>query len=735
MKTTSSLGIAVVLTAMVLPLSPLLGGEERDRPNVVVLLTDDQGYGDLSCHGNPVLETPNLDRLHSQSVCLTDFHVAPKCTPTRGQLMTGLDAMRNGATRVCQGRSMMRSEVPTMATLFSRSGYSTGHFGKWHLGDSYPHRPQDRGFDETIHHGAWGITSIPDHYANDYWDDTYRHNGALQKYEGYCTDVWFEQAMEWMEARQAEDRPFFCYLATNCPHVPNRAPEKFTRRYADAEGPTGFYGQIANIDGNVGRLLRWMDERGLAENTILIFMGDNGTSKGAGVYNAGMRGNKGSLYEGGHRVACFIRWPGGDLGKPRKIDALTQCQDILPTLIDLTGLDVPETARARFDGASLAGLLRGTTDTLGDRTLVVQYGADPRKGNAAVMRNKWRLVRGELYDLREDPGQENNVADEHPDVLASMQRAYDQWWKGVQRPFSETRWIRLGSPEANPTMLYSSDWDGAYADNRNNLIAGKGTGRWHVKVERDGLYEFTLYRWWPHADKTLDEPYDANKKKRYTLAKGAELGSRDAPYVGSVGFEIEATFEPSDESGVIVAQGGGRFGYSLYLEEGRLRFALRNKGKLTEYEVDESLPGGTTSVTVDVDGENRVRIALDGRRVLEGEAPSLLAEMPRDGLQVGRDANSQVGSYEGANPYPGPIHLVRISVDEVRGRGARPIVAAGLEIGDVSLRSETPKDKEGAKSVRFTTRLEAGRYELQTMFYDEEDDPLCGAFYTRVERK
>ncbi|MGD8239014.1 MAG: sulfatase-like hydrolase/transferase, partial [Armatimonadota bacterium] len=152
------------------------GGDAGTRPNVLLVMTDDQGYGDLSCHGNPVLKTPNLDRLHGQSLRFTDFHVAPMCTPTRGQILTGRDAMANGATFVCMGRSMMRNELPTMADIFAANGYRTGHLGKWHLGDSYPHRPQDRGFQETIHHAAWGITSIPDHWGNDYWDDTYRRN-------------------------------------------------------------------------------------------------------------------------------------------------------------------------------------------------------------------------------------------------------------------------------------------------------------------------------------------------------------------------------------------------------------------------------------------------------------------------------------------------------------------------------------------------------------------------------
>jgi arylsulfatase A-like enzyme len=198
----------------------------KNKPNVLIVLTDDQGYGDLSCHGNPILKTPNLDALHQQSIHFTDFHVAPMCTPTRGQLLTGRDAMANGATFVCMGRSMMRNDLPTMADVFAANGYHTGHFGKWHLGDSYPHRPQDRGFQETINHGAWGITSIADYYGNDYWDDTYRHNYQLEEYKGYCTDVWFDEAMDYMKVRHANNEPFFVYLPTNCPHSPHWVIDK-----------------------------------------------------------------------------------------------------------------------------------------------------------------------------------------------------------------------------------------------------------------------------------------------------------------------------------------------------------------------------------------------------------------------------------------------------------------------------------------------------------------------------
>jgi arylsulfatase A-like enzyme len=288
-------------------------------PNVVLVLTDDQGYGDLACLGNPILRTRNLDALYGQSVRLTDFHVSPTCSPTRAALMTGRYNNRTGVWHTVMGRSLLRRDEVTMADLFAAAGYRTGIFGKWHLGDNYPFRPQDRGFQEVLCHGGGGIGQTPDFWGNDYFDDTYWHNGVLEKSTGYCTDVWFDAALRFIESNR--HRPFFAYVATNAPHSPYRVAEKYSRLYAGQTVPNaGFYGMITNIDENVGRLMRTLQRLGLEENTILIFMTDNGTAagmQGGKGFNAGMRGTKGSEYDGGHRVPCFLHWPAGDLGEAR----------------------------------------------------------------------------------------------------------------------------------------------------------------------------------------------------------------------------------------------------------------------------------------------------------------------------------------------------------------------------------------------------------------------------------
>ena len=489
-------------------------GRERaaDKPNVILLLTDDQGYGDLSCHGNGVLRTPNLDKLHRQSIRFTDFHVAPMCTPTRGQLMSGLDALRNRARHVCGGLTMLRPDVPTMGDIFNAGGYRTGIFGKWHLGDSYPYLPQYRGFQEAVHHKSWGITSAADYWSNDYFDDTYYHNGKPEKYQGYCNDVWFRLAMQWIGGCAAKKEPFFCYLPTNVPHGPHFVAEGYAAPYRKAGLPAAFFGMIANLDENVGKLLAMLDQTGLADNTILIFMTDNGGTPGTKVFNAGMRGAKTSLYDGGHRVPCFVRWPGGGLREPADIGELTTCQDLLPTLIDLSGLKAPPDAR--FDGVSLAGLLRGSQgdqppcsgNALADRMVVVQYHIEIPKWNSAVMWRKWRLVKGEeLYDVGGDPGQKVNVAELHPDVVKAMREHYERWWAQVEPIAKEPCYVHIGADKENPTTLTCADWYMIYADNFGHLQGGNNS-HWNILVERDGQYEFTLSRWPVEADTALDAP-------------------------------------------------------------------------------------------------------------------------------------------------------------------------------------------------------------------------------------
>ncbi|MCK4748713.1 MAG: arylsulfatase [Bacteroidales bacterium] len=520
-------------------------------PNVIIVLTDDQGYGDLSCHGNPVLKTPNLDQLQTESVRFTDFHVSAMCTPSRGQILTGIDAFRNGATCVSRGRSLIQPGIPTMADLFSANGYKTAIFGKWHLGDNYPYRPQDRGFQETVHHSAWGITSIPDYWTNDYFDDKYLHNGVYEEYEGYCTDVWFNETMKWMKERQKNDEPFFVYLPTNAPHSPLWVAEKYSEPYSGYPEVKDFYGMISNIDENMGRLMSMLDETGLRENTILIFMTDNGTSVGHKVFNAGMRGHKTELYDGGHRVPFFISWPEGDIGEARDVNELAQGQDIFPTLMDLCKLKAAEPLSV--DGISLAEVLSGKNNSLPERMLVVQYDRHfdglTGKWESAVLWNKWRLVNGEeLYNIDTDPGQEKDLSGEHPNIIEKMRDHYEKWWSEVEPGRSKLFALSIGSDEEDPVKLSSCDWDGAYADNWWQLSGGGHNGNWHLLVEESAEYEFELRRWPAEADAPISASvtkpgYDNEGKALPIVMAGikiadVELSKPVSPDDKSITFKI-----------------------------------------------------------------------------------------------------------------------------------------------------------------------------------------------------
>ncbi len=566
-----------------------------EKPNVILIVTDDQGYGDLSCHGNPVLKTPNLDQLHSEAVRFTDFHVAPMCSPTRGQLMSGRDAMKNGCTAVCQGRSMMRADLPIMANFFEDSGYATGHFGKWHLGDSYPHRPQDRGFQESIHHRAWGITSLADYWENSYYDPVLEHNGIDKKFEGYCTDIFFNQSMKWIENTQADNKPFFLYLPTNTPHVPNVCPEKYSKPYVGQyEGkpiPDTFYGMIANIDENIGKLEAFLKQKGLRDNTILIFMSDNGTQSGQAqaIFNAGMRDRKTSVYDGGHRVPCFVRWPNGKLRHGTDVHELTAAQDLLPTLIELCDLKKDD---ATLDGTSLAGLLTNAKAELADRKLVVQYRVSGNLWNpAVVLWDKWRLVGPDkLYNVSSDPGQKTNVADQNPKVVAAMSTHYDKWHKEARPLFDITRWITVGKDAANPTILYAQDWTGGYCDNRGGLTRATAQGYWSVIVDRPGDYELELRRWPKESNKPLTEAYRGPQAKdgsaRPVAAASVEIADRyytlDAePGDTHVTFRVKLSAGKTKLATTLLNSEGRALCSAIYVYVKRLEDGKAAAGQLT----------------------------------------------------------------------------------------------------------------------------------------------------------
>lgn len=480
----------------------------RKRPNVILLMTDDQGYGDLSCHGNPVLKTPHLDCLFAESVRFTNFHVNPFCAPTRASLMVGKVSDRVGVRRTLNMRNYLPTNEMTMADVFKANGYRTGLFGKWHLGHNYPYRPIDRGFDEWFGIGDCGLAATSDYWGNDRFGDHYRHNGRWEWAEGFNTDIFFDRAMQFMQNNRS--RSFFIYLPTNVPHFPWNVRPEWRGPYRDRELPAeldNFYASIERVDKNIGRLRQFLRDEGLADNTILIFLTDNGTGYYKNIYNAAMRQFKGSVYEGGHRVPCFIHWPAGALGEPRDIDTLTAHFDLLPTLAELCSMDLS----ADLDGRSLVPLLKPSASRWEDRSWVLhsQNGNEtPRKWTSSVvLTERWRLINGrELYDIQADPSQKKDVSADYPDVVRRLRREYEKHWDrcGLGRKQPNERPI-VGAAQQKIVELGPDAWmldpPGRHIWWQGDVRLGKKfNGFWPVMIARTGNYRLDVRRWPDYLD-------------------------------------------------------------------------------------------------------------------------------------------------------------------------------------------------------------------------------------------
>ena len=495
-------------------------------PNIILVITDDQGYGDFGFSGNKLIQTPNIDELVKNSILLKNFHVDPTCAPTRAALLTGRYSNRVGVWHTVQGRNMLREREITLADVLEENGYETGLFGKWHLGDNYPYRPVDRGFNHCIMHHAGGVGQAPDYWGNDYFDDTYNANGIFERFDGFCTDIWFDEAIKFIKSNK--DNPFFAYIAPNAPHSPFYCPEEYTRIYENNNKIPNipFYGMITNIDDNMGNLIKFLDEENLSNNTILIYMTDNGTSAGIKNdigYNANMRGKKNSEYEGGHRVPCIIRWPESNLIHGKEISKLTAHIDLFPTIIDLCNLDAP---KIDFDGKSIIKLLQQNEEKWTDRTLVVesQRVVTPIKWRkSAVMKDSWRLINGkELYNLDNDFEQKRNVSKKYPAIVDELRDHYDIFWNDVSKDHILTSHISLGS-DLNPIVKLSShDWliDQLSPWSQEHVKVGfcEEQSFWSVKCEKSGIYEISLRRWPVEADKPINNG-SYGKSYEYTHAR------------------------------------------------------------------------------------------------------------------------------------------------------------------------------------------------------------------------
>ena len=411
------------------------------RPNIVFVMTDDQGLGDMAWTGHPNIRTPNLDALRKQSLWLSEFHVSPTCAPTRCALMTGRHEFFSGVTHTIFERERMSLKAFTLPQALKSAGYATGIFGKWHLGDEEPYQPGRRGFDEVCIHGGGGIGqtypgSCGDVPNNSYFDPVIRHNGTFERTKGFCTDVFFDRALQWVDVRRKTGEPFFCYLTPNAPHGPFLAPDKWKKRYVEQgldDDGASFCGMVENIDWNVGRLLAKLDEWNLSENTLVIFLGDNGTCQRR-LFDGGMRGAKGTPYQGGTRVGLLARWR-GVIPEGTTCPALTAHIDLFPTFCALAGAQPP--AGKKFDGRSLLPLLQNQQAPWESRMVFEHVGrwkpgTDPdasKYKECAIRTPRFRFVNNTaLYEIATDPMEKTDIAAKYPEEVTRLREAYDAWW-------------------------------------------------------------------------------------------------------------------------------------------------------------------------------------------------------------------------------------------------------------------------------------------------------------------
>ncbi len=572
----------LLLSLLVLGMATGLAPAQATRPNVILIMTDDQGYGDLSITGNEFIETPNLDRLAQEGAWLKQFYVSPVCTPTRAHLMTGRYAYRTRAIDTYAGRASMEPEEITLAEVLSDAGYATGIFGKWHLGDYYPTRAMDQGFQQSVVHQGGGLRQPSNPPAGErYHDPILFRNGTPERFEGYCTDIFFSEALGFIEQQAASQKPFFVYLATNAPHDPFDEPphrelhEHFAGLFPEGDRRVGYYAMIKNIDDNVGRLMRRLKQLGLDENTLVIFLTDNGPSAGsAGPF----RGAKGTVYEGGIRTVCFWRWPGKiEAGATSHVPAAHM--DIMPTILDFCGVPVP--AAAALDGRSIRSLLEsgGATEdqlraTLPERYLFLQWhrGDAPQRYHhfAAIdPQGRWKLLSSsnpgrplaappqfELYDLEHDAAEQLNLAAEHPEIVERLKKAYDAWFDDVchtREPNFGMPPIVIGSDQQATVVLTPQD--------KRNEPEGPGgwwaPGYWPVDIRREGPYTVeVLLNQEVRGRTTVHLTVEAGEQQRHeqlTIPRGV-----DSAAIG------EVMFPPGRGRIVVRVEGSERDGLPVY---------------------------------------------------------------------------------------------------------------------------------------------------------------------------
>ena len=466
-----------------------------DKPNVVVVLIDNHGYYELSRNGHPVVQTPRIDRLSQTGVNFTDFNAPPFCSPSRGALLTGRYALRYGIHNTVGGFSILHRDEVTLADRLKSVGYRTGVFGKWHLGMSHPYTPDFRGFDEHFIHGGGGVSQLEDYYGNNHMDATYTHNGQYVKSRGFSTDVLFDQGIDFMNRNR--ENPFFCFITTPAVHFPTLLHPETGKRLMD-RGVTDkkqlpIWSMIENVDDNVGRLLDYLDESGLNENTLLFLMSDQGVNDRGVTHRAGEGTKRGVQYDEKHQVYCMVQYPKLTGSKPGDRSELTGMVDVLPTILDVCGLDQP----SNLDGKSMKPLLADVPGWDEERQLIIQCPRTRERskwGNVSVKYKKWRLVDGkELYNIEEDFGQTKNLFGEHPNLVHKLTATYETFWNSLPPQQALLSAHVLGAKEAPSVRLNGMDWyEGGHPWPQQALAKRTEQGKWRVEIARKGTYRFEL---------------------------------------------------------------------------------------------------------------------------------------------------------------------------------------------------------------------------------------------------
>jgi arylsulfatase len=488
----------------------------EQQPNVLLILIDDQGYGDVGYHNNPHIITPTIDSLANSGIRFTDFYVSPRCAPTRAALMTGRHAEKTGVFHVTDGGYNLAASETTMAEYFKAAGYQTGIFGKWHIGDHYPYLPEEQGFDYSLIHRGGAVGQIADHPDN-YWDmtiplaerkqnyfnPTLYLNREVVKTEGYIADIFTDHAIQFIEEQQ--DDPFFVYLPYNTPHDPYQAPQKYldmyqdlpadgldstnghSHRLSDYEAAQYVYAMMTNMDDNIQRVLQKLQELDLQENTVIAFLSDNGPAQYR--YNDNLRGKKGMLYEGGIRVPAFINYAGLEGGEFKRPAAH---YDILPTLASLCNLDLED----NIDGLDL---MSKEDQRLQNRSIFI------RESNYMQLYQEMMVRKGdyklvaleggeqpvlELYNLKDDPSEKNDLREEQPEQFTALKNDLDQWYDELMTAENlEILPIYIGTEQENPVRLSRHEVVDSYA---SGWFSKNYLGYYLLQVTTPGTYDFKL---------------------------------------------------------------------------------------------------------------------------------------------------------------------------------------------------------------------------------------------------